>query len=311
MAQQALINAQHLYRRYDQHVAVRDLTLTLHRGEVLALLGPNGAGKTSTLQMLTGNLAPHGGQIIIDGIDLLEEPKPAKQRIGYLPEQPPLYRDMQVDEYLYYSARLHRLPRSELAGAVAQAKQRCGLDDVGKRLIGNLSMGYQQRVGLAQAIVHSPAVIILDEPTVGLDPIQMTEIRTLIRNLGDKHGVVLSTHILPEVQAVCDRVQIVVEGYTVYNEQLSALGKQSELSFVVAFEAPPPAEEVRSIPGIGQATALADNALQLCVDDSTAIQALLSTAVERGWRLNELTPQRDTLEQIFTDLVYRDGEQQQ
>ena len=201
------ISARGLTRSFGNHIAVNDITLELRRGEVLGFLGPNGAGKTTTMHMLTGNLAPSRGEIRICGIDLLEQPSAAKARIGYLPEVPPLYRELTVDEYLQLAAKLHRVPRARRANAVATVKQRCGLSDTGGKLIGTLSKGYQQRVGIAQAIVHSPDVVVLDEPTVGLDPNQIRDIRGLIRELGGAHSVILSTHILPEVEAVCDRVR--------------------------------------------------------------------------------------------------------
>ena len=215
--------ARGLSRRFGTHIAVNALDLELRRGEVLGLLGPNGAGKTTTMQMLTGNLAPSTGAIRICDIDLLEAPVLAKARIGYLPETPPLYRELNVGEYLHLAARLHRVAKAQRAAAVALAMQRCGLAAVGKKLIGALSKGYQQRVGIAQAIVHEPDVVILDEPTVGLDPNQILDIRALIRELGDKHSVILSTHILPEVEAVCDRVQIMHHGDVVFSNTIAGL----------------------------------------------------------------------------------------
>lgn len=198
----ALIQAKNLHRYYADTHAVNNVSIELNQGEILGLLGPNGAGKSSCLQMLCGALAPSAGQILINDLDLLDQPIQAKQHIGYLPDKPPLYQELSVNEYLDYAARLRRIPGSQLKPLRDHAIQRCGLEDYGKRLIANLSKGYQQRVGIAQAIIHQPEIIILDEPTVGLDPIQMREIRKLIIELGKQHGVILSTHILPEVQAV-------------------------------------------------------------------------------------------------------------
>ena len=221
MTEKNLIVASGLSRFYGSHCAVDGLNLELRRGEVLGLLGPNGAGKSTTMQMLTGNLAPGTGEILVNGVDLLDQPRLAKANIGYLPEQPPVYRDLSVAEYLHFVARLHGLSGKRAKAAMTAACERCSLNDVYHRLIGNLSKGFQQRVGIAQAILHEPAIIILDEPTVGLDPIQIREIRALIRQLGESHGVILSTHILPEVQSVCDRVQILNRGKTVFNGELS------------------------------------------------------------------------------------------
>lgn len=226
-----LVEARGLSRYYSSQCAVDKLDVHLYKGEVLGLLGPNGAGKSTTMQMLTGNLAPSVGEIRINGIDLLDQPRKAKQQIGYLPEQPPVYRDLTVNEFLSYCARLRNVPSHQHKERVKRASERCGLTEVGKRLIGNLSKGYQQRVGIAQAILHNPAVVILDEPTVGLDPIQIREIRHLIRELGQTHGIILSTHILPEVQAVCDRVQILNRGRTVFNGSLQRTAAPLEKVF--------------------------------------------------------------------------------
>ena len=217
------VSAKDLSRSYGSRSAVRNIGFELRQGEVLGLLGPNGAGKTTTLQMLAGCLAPSTGAIEICGINLLEHPREAKALLGYLPEIPPLYRELTVDEYLRLAARLHRVPKDEIAAAVNKTEQRCGLSKVGKRLVGNLSKGYQQRVGIAQAIVHNPRVVILDEPTVGLDPIQIREIRSLIRELGGEHSVILSTHILPEVESVCDRIQIMNQGKLVFGGDMAEL----------------------------------------------------------------------------------------
>ncbi len=309
MTPEALIDAQHLYRYYGPQCAVHDLSLTLSKGEVLGLLGPNGAGKSSTLQMLSGNLAPSAGQITIAGIDLLDTPKQAKRSIGYLPERPPVYVDLSVDEFLHFCARLHRLPTSHSTRAVAEVKLRCGLEDSGRRLIGNLSKGYRQRVGIAQAIIHSPAVVILDEPTVGLDPLQIREIRRLIRELAQERSVLLSTHILPEVQAVCDRVQIINEGRTVFNQSLATLADERQINaWHVAFAAPPAVEELRRLPDITTAEMLDYGRMRILGHSPAATNVLLTTAIERNWGLRELSPERTTLEQIFMDLVYHDQE---
>ncbi|MDH3343353.1 MAG: ABC transporter ATP-binding protein, partial [Gammaproteobacteria bacterium] len=219
----SLITVNNLVRYYGQHRAVDDISFTLKTGDILGFLGPNGAGKSTTMKMLSGNLAPNAGEIHINGFDLLDQPRQAKTEIGYLPEQPPLYKEMTVDEYLTYCARLHRIPKSNIANAVKLAKTRCSLTEVGRRLLGNLSKGYQQRAGIAQAIIHSPKIIILDEPTVGLDPNQIREIRDLIVELGKEHGIILCTHILPEVEAVCNRVQIINKGKFVYEASMGDL----------------------------------------------------------------------------------------
>ncbi len=220
--------AQNLCRNFGAHVVVQGVDLVLKQGEVLGLLGPNGAGKTSTLRMLTGNLAPNVGSLNICGVDLLGKPQNAKAFIGYLPETPPLYQEMTVDEFLRFVAKLHRMQCHEIKVALGDVKQRCGLSGMGKRLINTLSKGYQQRVGIAQAIIHRPSVIILDEPTVGLDPNQMREIRSLIKELGAQYSVILSTHILSEVEAVCDQIKIMHHGRIIFADTRAGLQQREE-----------------------------------------------------------------------------------
>jgi len=223
------LSAQHLTRFHGSQCVVNDVSFMLRRGEVLGLLGHNGAGKSTTLQMLAGVLPASGGTAEICGIDLAQRPELAKSSLGYLPEQPPLYRDMRVDDYLCFAARLHRIAPARLAEQVHLAKQRCGLLECGHKLIGTLSKGYQQRVGIAQAIIHQPAVIILDEPTVGLDPAQIREIRELIRALGDAGSVILSTHLLHEVEQVCDRAVILSRGRLIFDGSIDDLRRHSDI----------------------------------------------------------------------------------
>ena len=228
------ISACNLSRNFGTYTAVRGVNLELNNGEVLGFLGPNGAGKSTTMRMLTGNLAPSSGSVKICGVDLLDDPLGAKKHIGYLPETPPLYRELTINEYLLLAAKLHRINNNKLLSALEAVKLQCGLIDVGKNLIGSLSKGYQQRVGIAQAIIHSPKVVILDEPTVGLDPNQMREILSLIRELGTSHSVVLSTHILTVVESICDRVQIMHQGQMVFTDTIISL-KQKKINLEEIF----------------------------------------------------------------------------
>lgn len=296
-----LIAAEGLTRLYSGRCAIEDVNVTLRRGEVVGFLGPNGAGKTTTMRILSGVLAPHAGSVRIAGFDLFEQPRAAKARIGYLPEQPPLYRELRVDEYLRYGARLHGVPARGIRESVERVKQRCGLADSGERLIGNLSMGYQQRVGVAQAIIHAPAVVILDEPTVGLDPIQIREIRTLIRELRDEHGVILSTHILPEVQAVCDRVLILHEGRVVLDAALAALATVGG-RWRLRLRHPPAAEELRGLHGVERVSRLEEGQF-LVEGDTLEGDTLARQALDRGWGILELAPHGRTLEEIFARLT--------
>jgi ABC-2 type transport system ATP-binding protein len=302
-----LISVEQLYRYYGHHLAVEAINFELAQGEVLGFLGPNGAGKTTTMQMITGNLAPSGGRIRINGIDLLDAPKRAKAEIGYLPEQPPVYRDLTVDEYLFYCAKLHRVSKGQRSQVVARAKDRCGLAEVSKRLIGNLSKGFQQRVGIAQAILHSPAVVILDEPTVGLDPNQIREIRALVRELGESHGIILSTHILPEVQATCSRVQIIHRGRLVFSESMQEL-EQRLTSHVLLLETRQRLDdaELEKLAGIDSVERLGDTRARLHFEDSNPADAVAACVARQDWGLVELALDRQTLEQVFVDLTCSD-----
>jgi ABC-2 type transport system ATP-binding protein len=302
------ISARGLTRSFGSHVAVNNVTLELRRGEVLGFLGPNGAGKTTTMHMLTGNLAPSRGEISICGIDLLEEPAAAKARIGYAPEVPPLYRELTVDEYLLLAAKLHRLPRARRADAVGAAKRRCGLAEVGGKLIGILSKGYQQRVGIAQAIVHMPDVVVLDEPTVGLDPNQIRDIRALIRELGGGHSVILSTHILPEVEAVCDRVQIMHHGEIVYSDSIAALKQfESGATVLVGLHRPPALAELRAISGVAAAEQAEPTLFRVqFAAGGDPTDALVKAAAARDWGLYQLKPAQTSLEDVFVHLTRRE-----
>lgn len=300
--------ARGLTRSFGAHTAVSPIDLELKRGEVLGFLGPNGAGKTTTMQMLTGNLAPSGGAVSICGIDLLDDPARAKARIGYLPETPPLYRELTVDEYLLLAARLHRIPRAARRDAIDVAKQRCGLAAVGKQLIGTLSKGYQQRVGIAQAIIHGPDVVILDEPTVGLDPNQIREIRSLIRELGGKHSVILSTHILPEVEAICDRVQILHHGNLVYSDTIGALKDfHSGRTVMVGLRRPPPTAELAALSGIAAVENVSATRFRMqFAPNHDPTDELVKRSVEQNWELYELAPAQTSLEDVFVNLTHRE-----
>ena len=305
MSSQPLISVNNLVRYYGDYCAVDDISFELAAGDILGFLGPNGAGKSTTMQMLSGNLAPSEGQITINGVDLLDKPGAAKAALGYLPETPPLYKDMSVDEYLRYCARLRRIGKSDIRDAITLARQRCGLEDVGRRLIGNLSKGFQQRVGIAQAILHSPEVIILDEPTVGLDPIQIREIRDLITELGKTHGIILSTHILPEVESVCNRVQIINAGQLVYASDMAALlESQSTGRFEIALGNPPPLEELRANEIIDQVEQ--QDSHNFIVDINASADQLAAVAVNNGWALHKLSPVEHSLEHIFVNLTLGD-----
>jgi len=301
----SLIQVERLYRYYGALCAVNDVSFTVCRGEVLGLLGPNGAGKSTTLQMISGNLAPSAGRVSIAGYDMQTQPRAAKAQLGYLPEQPPLYPEFTVDEYLSYSARLHRIARRQLAAAVSRVKQRCGLSSVGRRLIASLSKGFQQRVGIAQAIIHTPEVVILDEPTVGLDPIQIREIRALIGELASEHSVILSTHILPEVQAICNRVLIIHEGKLLLDDSIAGLRRRMQASsLVLVFRRPPEVGVLESLAGVMAVDQLDEGHVRLHYEPQhNPTDNIMRCALAGDWGLSELRPERLSLEQVFIEIT--------
>lgn len=305
MNSKKLLSVKHLSRFYGSLAAVNNISFHLNKGEVLGFLGPNGAGKSSAMQVITGNLAPSAGKIDICGFDLLDSAKQAKANIGYLPEQPPLYRELTVDEYLSFCTQLNRIEKSKQNSAVARAKERCGLTEVGKRLINNLSKGYQQRVGIAQAIIHSPEIVVLDEPTVGLDPIQIREIRTLIRELAEDHGVILSTHILPEVQMTCDRVQIINHGQLVYSDDINHLHQRMRSdSLILGLNHAPSEAELKALTHIDDVEVLSNTRFRLLhATENTPAENIAKIAADNNWGLFEIRPEQKTLEQIFVELT--------
>ncbi|MCK4833145.1 MAG: ABC transporter ATP-binding protein [Gammaproteobacteria bacterium] len=297
----SLISVNNLSRHYGDFCAVNNISFELSAGDILGFLGPNGAGKSSTMQMLTGNLAPTYGEISIDGKDLLENPKAAKASLGYLPENPPLYQEMTVTEYLQFCARLHQLDKPQINSACSTAIERCGLNDVEQRLIRNLSKGFQQRVGIAQAILHSPPVIILDEPTVGLDPIQILEIRQLMKTLGESHGIILCTHILPEVQAVCNRVQIINQGKLVYNANIDEMLNRGTEKFEIALSSDINREQLAGHDIFTTVETIENN--HFLIESKSDAAQLTQYIVEQKWGLTHFATQQTSLEQIFIDLT--------
>ncbi len=309
-----MIEVQHLTKRYGRVTAVDDLTFKVERGEILGFLGPNGAGKTTTMRILTGYMPATDGKAIVAGFDVFDQPMDAKRRTGYLPETPPLYPEMTVREYLQFIARIKikGVSASERRSRVDASMKRTRVDDMADRHCGKLSKGYRQRVGLAQAILHNPEVLILDEPTAGLDPKQIIETRELIKELAGTHTIILSTHILPEVSQTCERVVIINKGRMVAvdtPDNLTAKLRGSETMYVQVDALGQDASAVlKGIPGVtGVAVADAQSGLtgyEVSSDKGRDVRRDLARAVvSRNWGLLELRPTRMSLEDIFLSLT--------
>jgi ABC-2 type transport system ATP-binding protein len=303
-----VIEVQHLTKRYGPVTAVDDISFSVQRGEILGFLGPNGAGKTTTMRVLTGYMPPTDGKAIVAGYDVFEQPIEAKRRTGYLPETPPLYPDMTVREYLSFVARIKGVPRGERKLRIDEMMEKTRISDVGNRPCGKLSKGYRQRVGLAQALMHNPEVLILDEPTAGLDPKQIIETRQLIKALAGDHTIILSTHILPEVSQTCQRVVIINRGKVVAvdtPENLTSRLRGSETMYLQVDSAGADVASVlQRVSGVTR-VAIADSKQQIVgyeVDSEAGRDVrreLAAAVVGRGWGLLEMRPMRMSLEEIF------------
>jgi len=310
-----LIEVQHRTKRYGPVTAVNDVSFTVERGEILCFLGPNGAGKTTTMRVLTGYMPPSEGKAIVAGYDVLEQPIEAKRRTGYLPETPPLYPDMTVREYLTFVAKIKGVPRKESKSRIGEMMRKTRIDDVADRHCGKLSKGYRQRVGLAQAMLHNPDVLILDEPTAGLDPKQIIETRQLIKGLAGDHTIILSTHILPEVSQTCQRVVIINKGKVVAvdtPDNLTSRLRGSETMYLqVDAQGADAAAVLQRVAGVTR-VAVADTKQQVVgfeIDSETGHDVrreLAAAVVGRGWGLLEMRPMRMSLEEIFLHVTTED-----
>jgi gliding motility-associated transport system ATP-binding protein len=309
-----MIEAQNLSRRYGEFLAVDGVSFSVDEGEIVGFLGPNGAGKTTTLRMLTGFLPPTDGRVVVGGHDLLAEPLAARREIGYLPENIALYPEMRVREYLAYRATLEGMSRAAAKKAIAEALGRCLIDDVSDQIIGTLSKGYRQRVGLATAILHQPPVLVLDEPTVGLDPKQIIAIRELIRELGRERTLLLSTHILPEVELLCHRVLIIDKGKIIDQGTPDRLRERWRGNAVLQVTLKEPEEgAAAALGGLAGALAVRPHStgagtwLVECGPGDDLREAVFRLAVARGWVLLELSEQKASLEDIFVRLTTQDA----
>ncbi|MEW6681970.1 MAG: ATP-binding cassette domain-containing protein [Nitrospirota bacterium] len=308
-----MIQVRDLTKRYGPITAIDRVGFEVASGEILGFLGPNGAGKTTTMRIVTGFVPATSGSAVVAGFDVAEHPLEAKCRIGYLPEHPPVYAELTVSEYLRFTGRIKGVPRRALSAALDRVIGQCGLGEVRRRLIGNLSKGFRQRVGLAQALIHDPPVLILDEPTVGLDPKQIIEVRELIRSLGGAHTIVLSTHILPEVTATCQRVVIIHEGRVVAVDTHAGLAarlrKSEKIRLTLVRPGPDTEETIRRLPhvvGVAAESSDGSGGRSWLVEADLGYDVredLSRCAVTRDWGLVELRPMVMSLEDVFLKLT--------
>ena len=312
-----MIEINHLVKKYGSHVAVDDLSLTVEPGKIYGFLGPNGAGKSTTMNIITGYLAATSGEVKINGFDVLKQPEEAKKCVGYLPELPPLYMDMTVKEYLDFVAELKKIEKSLRAGYVKEVMEITKTEEVSGRLIRNLSKGYRQRVGFSQAVRGYTEILILDEPTVGLDPKQIIEIRDLIKELGKKHTIILSSHILSEISAVCDHVFIISHGKLVASDStenlLERMTGAQEIELLVKAEedtAETAIREIAQVERCEKTESKEDGAVQLLVTakkDADVREAIYHTCVEHHMPILEMKAASKSLEDVFLELTSQEG----
>jgi ABC-2 type transport system ATP-binding protein len=307
-----MIKVENLTKRYAGQTAIKDLNFEVGKGEIMGFLGPNGAGKTTTMRILASYMPPSSGRATVAGFDVFEQSLQARAHLGYMPENVPLYNDMRVTEYLDYRAALKAVPHRRIKERVGDVKELCGLKEVEKKLIGTLSKGYRQRVGLADALLHEPDLLILDEPTIGLDPNQIRQVRELIKNLGKQHTILLSTHILPEVEMTCSRVIIIHKGQIEACDTPENLLGQIRQAGGVVVEArvgkDNGAEELKKISGVRDVTAEEDGdwtVFSLRVESGADVrEEVFRLASARRWALRELSQRRATLEDVFVEITH-------
>lgn len=300
----AIVKVENLSHRYSSQWAIQDINFEINQTGVLGLLGSNGAGKSTTMNIMCGVLKQTKGEVYINGVSLWDNPVEAKKHIGFLPQKPPLHLDLNVDEYLTHCAYLRSVEPKHIKAAVDKAKDKCGIMHFSKRLVRNLSGGYQQRLGIAQAIVHNPKFVVLDEPTNGLDPNQIVEIRNLVKEIAVDRAVMLSTHILPEVQMTCDQIRMIESGHMVFAGTMDEFNNYIKPnSLVVLMDAPPSESELRAIPGIVNVENLTGKRFRLHFDTIDAIsERVIETSVANGWHLQEISMEKSSLDMIFAKL---------
>ncbi len=307
-----MIEVNNLCKNYGERKAIQDINFKISAGDVVGLLGPNGAGKSTTMKIITGFMAPTSGVAKVCGFDVFENPFEVKKRIGYLPEAPPVYLDMNVGDYLNFVADLKLVDPAKKKAFIEKALQKTQLTDVKSRLIKNLSKGFRQRVGIAQALVSDPEVLVLDEPTVGLDPKQVAEVRDLIKELKGQHTIILSTHILPEVQATCNRVIIIHQGRIVAEDSIDNIEKlnQGLVTVIVKTKKEMALQsELRKITGVEAVDVMGNATFKIQLKDEDILDQVASHIIKSGAGLRELTPAKENLEDVFLKLTYGENKE--
>lgn len=299
-----ILKIEHLYHRYSQQWAVKDINIEINKNGIYGLLGSNGAGKSTTMNILCGVLKQTQGDVYINGIDISKNPVEAKRQIGFLPQVPPLHPDLTVAEYLAYCAKLRHIKGRDADQAVKAVLDKCKISHFAKRVLRNLSGGYQQRVGIAQAIIHKPELVVFDEPTNGLDPNQIAEIRNLIKEIAEDRTVILSTHILPEVQATCDYIRMIEKGSVVFEGSINEFDNYIQTkTLIIRFDAKPSIEEVATLPGVENVESLDYGRFRIQYSNKReALDQIIGASLNKSWQLSEIQEEKASLEEIFAAL---------
>ena len=302
--EEPIVRVEHLSHRYSVQWAIRDINFEINQKGILGLLGSNGAGKSTTMNIICGVLKQTSGEVYINGINTLKEPVKARKMIGFLPQKPPLYPDLTINEYLRFCAEIQWMDKKKIKSAIARAEERCGITHMKDRLLRNLSGGYQQRVGLAQAILHDPKFVVLDEPTNGLDPNQILEVRQLIKDIAIDRTVMLSTHILSEVQATCSSIKMIEHGRVVFSGSTEDFDNYIEPNTLyLEFELPPTMDELLKLSGVKRGEVIDNHAIRLWYDgERDTIKQIMREATSRGWDMIELRREKSSMEAVFAKL---------
>nr|WP_286862896.1 ABC transporter ATP-binding protein [Sphingobacterium sp. UBA7625] len=300
----SILKVSHLSHKYALNWAIRDINIEVNQTGIVGLLGSNGAGKSTTMNIICGALNQTEGTVLINGIDLRAEPLLAKQQIGFLPQILPLYTDLTVDEYLRYTAELRLMKSSEITSAVGEVKEKCQISHFSNRLIKNLSGGYKQRVGIAQSIIHKPSLVVMDEPTNGLDPNQLIEVRKLIREIAQDRTVLLSSHVMSEIHALCRDVIMIEGGRVIFSDTMDAFNNYLQpQSLLIHLENPPVSGALQAVDGVTKIDFLSEKQVRVFFDQGEDIaERLVAASVEQGWRLREISMEKGVLEDVFKQL---------